>query len=131
MYGPPPDCKRFEGGRRDSLRKCIRLLVENRILIADDHNLVAELCKQLLVDDFDVVGTVGDGRTLVSAAVELKPDLVLMDIAMPLLNGLDAGRQVKHLLPTVKLIYLTMTSDAEVAADAFALGASGYLTEDL
>jgi len=101
--------------------------VRPRILIADDHNLVAELFQQFLARDFDVVGTVGDGRALVRAAVELKPDLIVIDIAMPLLNGLDAGRQVKKLLPTVKLVYLTLTADAEVAAEAFALGASGYL----
>jgi DNA-binding NarL/FixJ family response regulator len=101
--------------------------VRSRILIADDHNLVAELFKQLLAGDFDVVGTVGDGRALVRAAVELKPDLIVIDIAMPVLNGLDAGRQVKKLLPTIKLVYLTLTSDPEVAAGAFALGASGYL----
>jgi DNA-binding NarL/FixJ family response regulator len=103
------------------------MTVRSRILIADDHNLVAELFKQLLAGDFDVVGTVGDGRALVRAAVELKPDLIVIDVAMPLLNGLDAGRQVKKLLPTVKLVYLTLTSDADVAAEAFELGASGYL----
>ena len=99
----------------------------SRILIADDHNLVAELFKKLLADDFDVVGTVGDGHALVRAAAELKPDLILLDIAMPLLNGMDAGRQVKKMLPKTKLIYLTITADADVAAEAFALGASGYL----
>lgn len=98
-----------------------------RILIADDHKLVAELFKQLLTDECDVVGIVGDGRALVRAAVALRPDLIVVDIGMPLLNGLDAGRQVKKLLPTIKLIYLTQTSDAEVAAEAFCLGASGYL----
>jgi DNA-binding NarL/FixJ family response regulator len=98
-----------------------------RVLIADDHNLVAELCKKLLENDFEVVGTVGDGRALVRAAGELKPDVIVVDIGMPVLNGLDAGRQVKKLLPTVKLIYLTMNPDAEVAAEAFARGASGYL----
>ncbi len=103
------------------------MTVRSRILIADDHNLVAELFTQLLAGDFDVVGTVGDGRALVRAAVELKPDLIVIDVAMPLLNGLDAGRQVKKLLPTVKLVYLTLTSDADVAAEAFELGASGYL----
>ena len=66
-----------------------------RILIADDHNLVAELCKRLLEIEFDVVGTVSDGRALVRAAGELKPDVVVVDVAMPVLNGLDAGRQVK------------------------------------
>ena len=99
----------------------------SRILIADDHKFVADLFKRLLADDFDVVGIVGDGRTLVRTAVALKPDLIVIDIAMPILNGLDAGRQVKKLLPTVKLVYMTLTSDADVAAEAFELGASGYL----
>jgi DNA-binding NarL/FixJ family response regulator len=99
----------------------------SRILIAEDHNLVAELFRQLLADDFDVVGVVGDGHALVRAAVELKPDLIVIDVWMPLLNGLDAGRQVKKLLPRVKLIYMTLTSDADVAAEAFEIGASGYL----
>jgi DNA-binding NarL/FixJ family response regulator len=98
-----------------------------RILIADDHNLVAELCKKLLETDFDVVGVVADGRALVRAASELKPDVIVLDVAMPILNGLDAGRQVKEMLPTVKLVYLTMNPDPEVAAEAFARGASGYL----
>ncbi|MGC1650054.1 MAG: response regulator transcription factor [Candidatus Sulfotelmatobacter sp.] len=98
-----------------------------RILIADDHTLVAELCKRLLENDFDVVGTVADGRALVRASTELKPDVIVLDIAMPVLNGLDAGRQVKKMLPAVKLVYLTMNPDADVAAEAFARGASGYL----
>lgn len=98
-----------------------------RILIADDHNLVAELCKRLLENDFDVVGSVADGRALVRAAGELKPDVIVLDIAMPVLNGLDAGRQIKKMLPAVKLVYLTMNPDPDVAAEAFARGASGYL----
>lgn len=98
-----------------------------RILIADDHNLVAELCRRLLETEFDVVGVVSDGRALVRASGELKPDVIVLDIAMPLLNGLDAGRQVKQVRPAVKLIYLTMNPDADVAAEAFARGASGYL----
>jgi len=98
-----------------------------RVLIADDHNLVAELCKRLLENDFDVVGAVSDGRALVRTAAELKPDVIVVDVAMPVLNGLDAGRQIKKMLPAVKLVYLTMNSDADVAAEAFARGASGYL----
>jgi DNA-binding NarL/FixJ family response regulator len=98
-----------------------------RILIADDHNLVAELCKRLLEVEFDVVGVVSDGRALVRAASELKPDVIVLDIAMPILNGLDAGRQVKEILPAVKLVYLTMTPYADVAAEAFVRGASAYL----
>ncbi|MGB8989143.1 MAG: response regulator transcription factor [Candidatus Sulfotelmatobacter sp.] len=99
----------------------------SRILIADDHTLVAELCKRLLETEFDVVGIVSDGRALLRAASELKPDVVVVDVAMPILNGLDAGQQVKEMLPSVKLVYLTMNPDAEVAAEAFARGASGYL----
>lgn len=99
----------------------------SRILIADDHNLVAELCKRLLETEFDVVGIVSDGRALVRAASELKPDVIVVDIAMPILNGLDAGQRVKKMLPAVKLLYLTMNSDVEVAAEAFRRGASGYL----
>jgi DNA-binding NarL/FixJ family response regulator len=99
----------------------------SRVLIADDHNLVAELCKQLLENDFDVVGSVSDGRALVRAAGELKPDVIVLDIAMPVLNGLDAGRQIKKILPAVKLVFLTMNPDADVAAEAFTRGASGYL----
>jgi DNA-binding NarL/FixJ family response regulator len=99
----------------------------SRILIADDHTLVAELCKRLLETEFDVVGIVSDGRALLRAASDLKPDVIVVDVAMPILNGLDAGRQVKEMLPSVKLVYLTMNPDAEVAAEAFACGASGYL----
>jgi DNA-binding NarL/FixJ family response regulator len=99
----------------------------SRILIADDHTLVAELCKRLLETEFDVIGMVSDGRALVRAAEQMHPDVVVIDIAMPILNGLDAGRQLKEILPNVKLVYLTMNTDAEVAAEAFARGASGYL----
>ena len=98
-----------------------------RVVIADDHNLVADLCKRLLEPEFDVVGAVSDGRALVRAAVELKPDVIVLDIAMPVLNGLDAGRQVKQVLPAVKLVFLTMNTDASVAAEAFERGASAYL----
>jgi DNA-binding NarL/FixJ family response regulator len=98
-----------------------------RILIAEDHNLVAELCKRLLETEFDVIGIVGNGRALVRTATELKPDLILVDVAMPILNGLDAGGQVKEMSPAVKLVYLTVNSGPEVAAEAFHRGASGYL----
>jgi len=98
-----------------------------RILIADDHNLVAELCRKLLETEFEVVEVVADGRALVRAAREQKPDVIIADVAMPILNGLDAGRQVKAMLPSVKLVYLTMNPDPEIAAEAFTRGASGYL----
>ena len=98
-----------------------------RVLIADDHTLLAESCKKLLEPEFDVVGTVADGRALLLAVPELQPDVVLVDIGMPLLNGLDAGGQIKQKAPRVKLIYLTMNQDAEIASEAFRRGASGYL----
>ena len=98
-----------------------------RILIADDHKLMAELCQKILESEFDVVGTVGDGRELLHTAVKVKPDVVLLDIGMPVLNGLDAGKQLRNLLPTVKLVYLTMVTDPDVALEAFHRGASGFL----
>lgn len=99
----------------------------SRILIADDHTLVAELCKTLLDSEFDVVGIVSNGQELMRTARELKPDLIIVDVAMPVLNGLDAGQQVKAALPEVKLVYLTMNPDPELAAEAFRRGARGYL----
>jgi DNA-binding NarL/FixJ family response regulator len=98
-----------------------------RILIADDHRLVADLCKKLLETEYEVVGTLNNGHEMVRAAAELQPDVIVVDIAMPILNGLDAGQQVKQRRPSVKLVYLTMNADPEVAAEAFRRGASGYL----
>jgi len=98
-----------------------------RLLIADDHRLVAEALKNLLVLEFDVLGVVGDGRTLVQVTLEMKPDVVLIDIAMPQLNGLDAGRRIKQALPDTKIIYLTGHNDPDVMAEAFAIGASGFV----
>ena len=98
-----------------------------RILIADDHTLIAELCERLLKSEFDVIGIVGDGRSLVREVGKRSPDLVLVDVAMPILNGLDAGEQVKKGWPAVKLVYLTVHHDPQVAAEAFRRGASGYL----
>jgi DNA-binding NarL/FixJ family response regulator len=98
-----------------------------RILIANGHILVADLCKTLLEAEFDVIGTVTTGRAMVQAAAELRPDVIVVDIAMPVLNGLDAGQQVKDILPLVKLVFLTMNSDIDLAAEAFRRGASGYL----
>lgn len=98
-----------------------------RILIADDHVLVAEACKSLLEPEFEIVGMVADGRALLQAAAELRPDVVILDISMPQLNGLDAGEQVKQKNRATKLIYLTMIQGPDVAAEAFRRGASGYV----
>ena len=98
-----------------------------RILLADDHVLVLEAFRALLEPEFEVVGTVTDGRALLAECSRLNPDVVLIDISMPLLNGLDAGRQLKMQQRAVKLIYLTMNPDPDLAGEAFRLGASGYL----
>lgn len=102
------------------------MITRPRILIADDNTLLAELCRQLLGNQFDVVGAVSDGRSLVRAALDLRPDLILLEVALPLLNGLEAGEQVKEMLPSTKLLYLTMNADDRVAVEAFTRGASGY-----
>jgi DNA-binding NarL/FixJ family response regulator len=98
-----------------------------RILLADDHRLLAEACKGLLEPEFQVVGIMTDGRSLIHSAVELKPDIIILDIGMPHLNGLDAGAQVKRKLPGIKLIFLTMNMDTEIAAEAFRRGASAFV----
>jgi DNA-binding NarL/FixJ family response regulator len=100
-----------------------------RLLIADDHTLLAEACKKLLEPEFQVIGIVNNGRELIRVAQELKPDLVIIDIAMPQLNGLDAGEQLKRLLPSCKLVYLTMNMAPDVAAEAFRRGASAYVVK--
>jgi len=100
-----------------------------RLVIADDHTLVAEACKNLLEPEFEVLGLVDNGQALLRLVSETKPDVVVLDIAMPQLNGLDAGSQIKHLLPTTKLVYLTMNMSPEVAAEAFRRGASAYVVK--
>ena len=98
-----------------------------RILIADDHTLVAEAFKTLLEPDYLVIKLVTDGRSLLLAAKELKPDVVLLDLGMPLLNGLDAGQELKKSFPRTKLIILTMNEDPDVASKALRNWAAGYL----
>jgi DNA-binding NarL/FixJ family response regulator len=101
--------------------------MRRRVLLADDHTLLLEAFEKLLEHDYTVVGTVSDGRALLNAAAKLKPDVIVLDIAMPLLNGLDAARQLKKTMPAIKLIFLTMNEDPNVAREAFRAGASGYL----
>ena len=102
-------------------------MAKPRILLADDHTLLMEGFKKLLEPDFEIVGMVSDGRKLVQIAPVLLPDAVLLDISMPMLNGFDAGRQLKRLLPDVKLIVLTVNDDYELAMHALREWASGYL----
>jgi DNA-binding NarL/FixJ family response regulator len=98
-----------------------------RVLLADDHVLLLEAFEKLLEPQCDVVGKVSNGRELLAVAPELEPDVVVLDISMPHLNGLDAGRHLKKSLPDVKLIYLTVHEDPELAAECMRLGASGYI----
>ena len=98
-----------------------------RVLIGDDHVLVVEGFRRILEAAFDVVGTAADGPTLVSEALRLQPDVILIDISLPVMNGIEAARQIKRDLPAAKLIFLTMHSDLTYLRDALNLGASGYL----
>jgi DNA-binding NarL/FixJ family response regulator len=101
-----------------------------RILLADDHILVCNLLRDLLEPEYEVVGCVNGGRELLEAADSLRPDVVLVDIGMPLLNGLDAGRRLKQANPKLKLIYLTMNNNVECAREALQAGASSYILKN-
>jgi DNA-binding NarL/FixJ family response regulator len=98
------------------------------VLIADDHTMIVEAFRKLLEPQYQVVATVADGRALLEMAPKLRPDIIVVDIGMPLLNGLAAGQRLKQLMPKVKLIYVTMNQDADVASEALHTGgASAYL----
>jgi DNA-binding NarL/FixJ family response regulator len=99
----------------------------HRVLLADDHALVVEALQKLLEPQFNIVGAVTDGLSLLQAVPVLKPEVVLVDVAMPLLSGLEAGRQLKTLMPAVKLIFVTMNEDPDLAIEAMRARASGYL----
>lgn len=98
-----------------------------RVLLADDHQIVLEGLKSLLAGEFDVVGSVQDGRALVDQAATLRPDVIVADISMPRLNGIEAARQIKKTDQNIKIVFLTMHPDATYAANAFEAGASGFV----
>lgn len=98
-----------------------------RVLIADDHAVVAECLSSILQNSCDVIGIVGDGRELLVEAPKLEPDLIVLDIGMPVLNGIDAAEQLNRFLPNVKFVFLTMQDDSNVAAAALNLGKVGYV----
>jgi DNA-binding NarL/FixJ family response regulator len=98
-----------------------------RILIADDHRMVAEGLRVLLDPDYHLVGIVEDGRALLEAADRLMPDVVVADVSMPLLNGIEAVRQLKKKNKDIAVVFLTMHLDVAYAASAFEAGASGYV----
>lgn len=101
--------------------------LRTRILLADDHTMLLEAFQRLLSPECLVVGTVADGRALLEAAPRLKPDVIVVDVSMPFLNGMDACRQLKPRLPATKWVFLTVNADPDVAAEAIRLGASAYL----
>lgn len=101
-----------------------------RVVLADDHAMVRDALKMVIEQEFEVVGTFDDGVTLVEGAPALNPNIIVLDIGMPNMNGLNAGRRLKQLIPTVKLIYLTMNQDPDIAGEAFRLGASAYLLKN-
>jgi len=98
-----------------------------RVVIADDHTLIVEAFKKLLEPACQVIATVTDGRALLSAAQDLRPDVIVLDVTMPLLNGLDAARAIKKVEPSIKLVFVTVNEDPDVAAQAFRAGGSAYL----
>jgi DNA-binding NarL/FixJ family response regulator len=103
---------------------------QTRVILADGHTLVLEALKNLLEPEFEVLGIFNDGHALVKAAPKLNPDVVVLGIGMPTMNGLNAGQRLKHLMPSVKLIYLSMNQDPDIACEALRLGASAYLVKN-
>ena len=98
-----------------------------RVLLADDHPLILEGLRSLLPPECEVVGTASDGRSLLEAVSRLKPDVTVLDISLPLLNGIDAARQIKKEMPETKVIFLTMHASPEYLREALVAGASGYV----
>ena len=98
-----------------------------RVMLADDHTMLVEAFRKLLESQCEVVGTASDGRSLLETAPRLKPDVIIVDIAMPLMNGLEAGLRLKELMPTTKLIFLTMNEDADLAVEAMQRGACDFI----
>jgi DNA-binding NarL/FixJ family response regulator len=98
-----------------------------RVLLADDHGIVLEGISKILEPHFDLVATVGDGRALLEASRKHRPDAVVVDVGMPLLNGVDAARQLARIAPDTRIVFLTMHSDPAYVSEAFRAGASGYV----
>ena len=98
-----------------------------RVVLADDHVLLLEAFRRLLDSEFDVVGSVTDGAALVEEALRLRPDVVVADVSMPRMNGLEAARRLRAELPSTRIVFLTVNEDPQIAAEAFRVGALGYL----
>jgi len=105
-------------------------MIRPRVLMADDHQMLIDALKGVLEPRCEVVGTVSDGRSLVEAADRLQPDIIVLDIAMPRLNGLDAARELKAKMPRVKIIFMTMHEDPYLVGEAFRAGGSAFLLKE-
>jgi DNA-binding NarL/FixJ family response regulator len=101
--------------------------VPSRVLLADDDGLMLEALRRLLDKEFEIVGTVQDGRELIDAAARLLPQVVVLDIGMPVLNGIEAAREIRGTLPEAKIVFLTQYSDRAYLREAFLMGASGFV----
>lgn len=102
-------------------------MTKPRILLADDHTLFVEALQKVLEPEFTLVGSVGDGRALLDVAPRLAPDVILLDLSMPLLNGIDAAQQLRRLVPDAKIVFLSMHGDPTYVTEAFRAGASAYV----
>ena len=98
-----------------------------RVLLADDHTMLLDAFQRLLEPECDIVGTASDGHALIELAIQTNPEIIILDIAMPRLNGIEAAAQIRRKLPEVKIIFLTVNQDPDVAAEAIRLGASAFL----
>jgi DNA-binding NarL/FixJ family response regulator len=105
-------------------------MVRPRVLLADDHRMLREAFTRVLEPECDVVGGVSDGQAMLDAVRELSPDVVVLDVAMPLMNGLEAARRLGRMAPKVRIVFLTMSEDPEVAAEAFRAGAAGFVLKN-
>ena len=102
-------------------------MTRTRVMLADDHTILVEAFRKLLEPHYDVVGAVSNGRALLDVAPQLNPEVIILDIGMPLMNGLEAGLRLKEQMPNLKLVILTMNDDPDLAVEAMRSGASAYL----
>jgi DNA-binding NarL/FixJ family response regulator len=105
-------------------------VVKPRILLADDHPLIIEGLRSVLSSDFEIVGVAADGREVVAEAIQLQPDAVVLDVSMPLLNGVEAARHIKTAVPQAKILFISQNANREYVRVAFGLGASAYIAKD-
>jgi DNA-binding NarL/FixJ family response regulator len=102
-------------------------MLKPRIILLDDHRILLDAVKGIIEPEFDVVGIFDDARTALEECSKLRPDIIVLDVGMPGMNGISAAEEFRHLLPKTKIVFLTMNRDMDIASEAFRLGASGYV----